>query len=457
MSLTIPHNHHPTASDSSKANPTASFFARNELITADRRACDAAATRLHPDAVIRVFEHQGYCSYTLYVSFFSWSATHTSLLQFRPAHFEIDIETVKQARQLYGEYVPRLWCHGPLQLPLRRPGKEEQGRVKQKGDDSGNARAGERDTARNSVAQTSALGKTTTTDQPKQHRKLLIYEMDLLPGTPYTRLQPQTEKLDPDTYQRQLRLVRCFAHFVARGHPSFPRSSSSSPPSPPPSPSPTTTTTTPSHPATMTGKVGSRLTWKLSRLVQELPSAALRAHAAAALAALHRVRTLLPVVLNHGDLCASNLLVDARGFELKGVVDWAEAEELPFGTCLYGLEYLLGYLATTREVGRERDGGGRRGRGRGREWVYYECAASLRRTFWDALEEEVPGLGESKEMREAVRLARAVGVLLWYGYAWDEGRIDRVVDWENDEVECVCLEAFLGVEDEANKAIEAKL
>jgi hypothetical protein len=34
---------------------------------------------------------------------------------------------------------------------------------------------------------------------------------------------------------------------------------------------------------------------------------------------------------------------------------------------------------------------------------------------------------------------------LWFGFAWDEGRIDRVVEEERDGMEVVCLRAFLGV------------
>jgi hypothetical protein len=37
---------------------------------------------------------------------------------------------------------------------------------------------------------------------------------------------------------------------------------------------------------------------------------------------------------------------------------------------------------------------------------------------------------------------RDIGVLLWYGYAWDGGAIDRVVNEMDDSVEVVCLRAF---------------
>jgi hypothetical protein len=38
-----------------------------------------------------------------------------------------------------------------------------------------------------------------------------------------------------------------------------------------------------------------------------------------------------------------------------------------------------------------------------------------------------------------------VGVLLWYGFAWDEGRVERVVSEGRDGVEVACLRAFMRV------------
>jgi hypothetical protein len=46
---------------------------------------------------------------------------------------------------------------------------------------------------------------------------------------------------------------------------------------------------------------------------------------------------------------------------------------------------------------------------------------------------------------EDVRVTRDMGVLLWYGYAWDDGAIDRVVNEADDAVEVVCLRSFLNV------------
>ncbi|KAF3050033.1 hypothetical protein E8E11_004357 [Didymella keratinophila] len=90
-----------------------------------------------------------------------------------------------------------------------------------------------------------------------------------------------------------------------------------------------------------TGKVGSCVTQKLQKLVRELPDQRLRERA---MIMLDKICALddYPVVLNHGDLIPSNILVDEQTWKITGLVDWAEAEHLPFGTCLYGLEHLLG-------------------------------------------------------------------------------------------------------------------
>ncbi|KAL9073536.1 MAG: hypothetical protein Q9157_004702, partial [Trypethelium eluteriae] len=318
MSLTRP-NTHPAIATPNSSNSHSnlinshlhSFFTRNNLNPLDRDQCDIAATRLHPDAVIRVFEHQGYCSYTLYASFFSWSATHTSLLQFRPKQFAIDVELVAKARLIYGACVPRVWSHGALQLALntgkglRTENRKEE--LKGNKDETREAKIEGPGTVKNPNAKAQHLEK----------RQLLIYEMDLLPGHPYPLLQPHTKSLSPDAYHRQLRLVRDLAAFLARGYHA----------------ANTTTTTPASSPAStpqMTGKVGPHLTFKLSRLAHDLPTPRLRAHAQRALSRLHLLRAL-PLVLNHGDLVPTNVLVDRATFELRGVVDWAEAEVLPWG------------------------------------------------------------------------------------------------------------------------------
>lgn len=74
--------------------------------------------------------------------------------------------------------------------------------------------------------------------------------------------------------------------------------------------------------------------------------------------------------------------------------------------------------------------------------MYHENAAQLRELFWTRLSDLVPDLEPRKE---DVRTMRDMGVLLWYGYAWDDGAIDRVVNDADDVVEMTCLRAFLAV------------
>jgi hypothetical protein len=115
-----------------------------------------------------------------------------------------------------------------------------------------------------------------------------------------------------------------------------------------------------------------------------------------------------------------------------GVVDWAEAEWLPFGMALYGVEHFLGYMSASPgvEFGRER------------EFVWYGSHEQLREYFWRSLVEGLPALRE-EESWKAVCLSREIGILLWHGVAWDEGRIDRVINAVDDPDEFAFLEAFL--------------
>ncbi|KAJ9638271.1 hypothetical protein H2199_006958 [Coniosporium tulheliwenetii] len=179
-----------------------------------------------------------------------------------------------------------------------------------------------------------------------------------------------------------------------------------------------------------TGKIGSTIRERLQKLAQDLPTPSLRLHAQSALEELLRLDDL-PVVLAHGDVVTSNIMVDAASGRLCGLVDWAEAEYLPFGMCLYGLEYLLGYLARSPVKG----------------FRYYTCAETLRQAFWEEVCECVPELRCSKGLRSAVELSRDVGVLLWHGFAWDDGAIERVVNAEDDDEELMFLQAFLELTD----------
>ena len=81
--------------------------------------------------------------------------------------------------------------------------------------------------------------------------------------------------------------------------------------------------------------VGSTIAAGLQRLTQELPHR-FRSRARSASKQIGKVDAL-PWVLTHGDVVPSNIMVEPTTCRLTGFVDWAEAEVLPFGLCLYGL------------------------------------------------------------------------------------------------------------------------
>ncbi|TVY27780.1 hypothetical protein LHYA1_G003806 [Lachnellula hyalina] len=180
----------------------------------------------------------------------------------------------------------------------------------------------------------------------------------------------------------------------------------------------------PPAPPTPRGKIGISLYARLQLLTTALP-ARFRPIARQLVDNMHNI-TSLPWVLTHGDLVPGNIMLSPSCGYLTGLVDWAEAEVLPFGLCLYGLEEILGEMTE--------DG-----------WEYHPAAEGLREVFWRELGE---GVGEKE--RKRVEMARIAGILLWWGFAWDEGRIDRVVEEGRDEIEIARLDAFLGPFDEAD-------
>lgn len=236
---------------------------------------------------------------------------------------------------------------------------------------------------------------------------LHMYSIERIAGVPYSTIQPHTRELSPALFPKQALLVRDFAKFVARSWP-------------------TPQSRTPSKLAD--GKVGTCIAEKLRKLDQQLPSLALRHHARRVLEKLPEIK-MLPTVLNHGDVVPSNIMVDKDTGHLNGLVDWAEAEHLPFGICLYGLEFLLGFV-DSKSVGTPR-------------FYYHTEARELRELFWVELRSCIPALDNPPTL-EAVRDARTLGVLLWHGFAWDDGAINRVVDRETDPLEVHLLEMFLG-------------
>jgi hypothetical protein len=169
------------------------------------------------------------------------------------------------------------------------------------------------------------------------------------------------------------------------------------------------------------GKIGKSIRSRLTLLEEQLPVRF--RHVARDLWSKIDAIEALPLVLTHGDLVPSNILLDPDTGHLLGIVDWAEAEELPFGTCLYGLDEILGYVSDGR-------------------FVYHSDAEQARNAFWRRLKAEIPELAHTDIMR-AVLLARDLGILLWHGFAFDDGAIDRVVQEGRDDEEICYLDALL--------------
>lgn len=169
--------------------------------------------------------------------------------------------------------------------------------------------------------------------------------------------------------------------------------------------------------------VGSSLTSRLELMTASLPMR-FRRIASSILDDISEIEAL-PWVFTHGDFLAANVMVSPHSGELTGLLDWAEAEWLPFGIGMYGLEELLG----------EDDRGGR--------LVYYPEASRLRNLFWKQLALSIPELGSNTRSTALVKRAQQLGVLLWHGIAFDDGNLNRVVEEGKDDREIQRLAVFL--------------
>ena len=97
-----------------------------------------------------------------------------------------------------------------------------------------------------------------------------------------------------------------------------------------------------------------------------------------------------------------NILVDSDSGHLTGVVDWADASIEPFGIALWGLESILGCSGP-------------------QGWAYHGNDVShSRRLFRTVFLAEIGG-ALSDEACRAIEEFRTLGVLLRYGFSWEEG------------------------------------
>lgn len=362
---------------------------------AARERCDAFARRAFPDAAIAPAAFQGGCSYTLCVG-------PDAIVQFRqPAH-RIDPDTAALATAVYGAFAPRTTYIGAVRVST--------GVV-------------EEEACRDGV-----LLDVATADASSQGGDMVLYAYHIarIPGTALADFRLSRPRW---RQTQQQRLVRDFASLVARSW---------------------RCALEPAAAAPLRGRVGTSLRWRLELLRDGLPTR-FRPVVLDVLAHLDDIEAL-PWAFTHGDLVPGNVMVDAAAdgsttpgqvqvVRISGLIDWAEAEYLPLGVGLYGLEEFLG---ESKEAPLS---SGAQYPPPGSTFVYFPTAARLREAFWDELETQVPelrrGSQHSDVLRATIERARLLGILLWHGIAFDGGRLDRAVAEGVDDAEIQRLDLFL--------------
>lgn len=127
-----------------------------------------------------------------------------------------------------------------------------------------------------------------------------------------------------------------------------------------------------------------------------------------------------PLVLTHGDLCEMNIMVNPEAGGITGIIDWAEAKVLPFGMSLWGVQNMLGFM----------DSSG---------WHYHENSSQLETLFWEVFHRNVGAI--SSDDQQAIKIAERAGLLLRYGFTWEDGVLERPVSGEDSSIRY--LDAFL--------------
>lgn len=381
--------------------------------TTARDLCWEFVDEQYPSASgsLTVYEcpNQGYCSYTLCLN-------DSHVVQFRPRAHQLNTTLALLAREVYGVLAPETRFLGVLPVP-------------------------------------SSDGSLEPSEP------LAVYSMTCMPGvslTDFRRNAPLGGRSAGEVRLQRAILVRDFARFLSLGW------TNRLPPPPPPPRRPASReganhpnqdpNQTPT-PLPFRGRLAGSLRPRLEALRDKLPPR-FRPVAADVLRDLARVEAL-PWVLTHGDVVPDNVMVEPGGSAghhhhhrgtgwwpgtLRGLLDWAESEYLPFGVGLYGAEELLGQ--NVRQWGAPDCDGRQQQQPRSR-FAYYPEAGDLRRLFWQELEGAVPPLATDRELRAAVEQARVLGILLWHGFAFDDGKIDRVVEEGRDEAEVQRLDMFL--------------
>ncbi|OAL56335.1 hypothetical protein IQ07DRAFT_554147 [Pyrenochaeta sp. DS3sAY3a] len=371
------------------AQPQPTFWTRNNFRETDKEIYIQAVATAYPGYTVQEFEYQGQCIHTTAEPWHTDDTTHplyldpsspspSLIIQIRAPQHALNLSTARAAKAIYPHLAPGI-------------------RVLDLGDLPGGC---------------------------------MVYEMQRLRGVPLSSLLPRGGEVDREMQEKMGHVVEGLADVVAQGlgfgraktGDGVERRERADSPMQPPSPSPSS--------PLLPSQISTSIPARLSLLSSYLPTPSLRHHAHLLLQSFtqltHR-HPPYPTVLTHGDLIPSNILVDPRTWRITGLVDWAEAEELPLGMCAYGLEGVV--LPRSKRTN---------------HYHYHPFAPHLRTLFWTRLLERVRE-AQVHVTETELRVIRDVGVLLWYGIAWDGGKLDRVVDAVRDPGEVECLRAFLGV------------
>ena len=344
---------------------------------------------------------QGYCSYTLFVG-------SSAVLQFRSLAHQIDVRLAALSRDIYGSLAPETEFLGVVDVPAIGGGAGHT-TITLAGDRSGSSKK----------ADSSGMGQ------------LYAYSMVRLPGVSLSEVRSRHESPLDRGFQETL--IRGFAQFICRGW-----KSALDPTSP--------------ELQRVRGRVGSSLRWRLEMMHRELPER-FRPVTEKVLKNLDKIEGL-PWVLTHGDLVPGNIMVEASPSiedqatgdppacgpqgSLLGLLDWAEAEYLPFGVGLYGAEELFG------QASREPGSASWQYPPPRSHFTYYPWATELRHVLWNELRTGIPELADdTADMGLIVEQARVLGILLWHGIAFDDGKLNRVVQEGRDDEEIQRLDTFL--------------
>ena len=110
--------------------------------------------------------------------------------------------------------------------------------------------------------------------------------------------------------------------------------------------------------------------------------------------------------------------MDPDSGHLTGVIDWAEANTLPFECALWGMENLLGFM--------DADG-----------WHYFPVHRKLEDLFWKTFQSCINN--EFEEVWPAIEVTQRIGIFLRYGFCWIQGSQQRVT---NECIQSFC-QSFL--------------